>query len=411
MRRTSLLTSVAFPLAGALALLAAHCGSTTTGSYNGGSGTNAATTGGADTSGVNSGSTTGSGGPTSGSTAGNSGAATTGSSTSGGNGGMDAAATGSTTGSNGGGMDASTGGMEAATTAVTPQSLFGKTNMWGDHFDDSFFLFPCYGNSGNQDCLTWLPGASGVENAASPGCPHMNDMTLPYELRGRQSHEYFQVGGEVGKHYLVTIKVEGVSEAKYYMGGMRPAGEGVVQNAVTLTWQAAPEQPCSDMPNANDCLNDTFYIGGAPVDFEFYNVYKLVVYNPPAAGSMGGDAGQGSELQHYYLNSFPKVNVQYETHLTYFISYTHQIVVPGGGVLEYHSGDTNCRAIDNCAATSFANPPVMDCPNSGGRSITGLQIPSMYQGNPIASFNTHGGSNQPFHSHVIHVRVSAVQAM
>jgi hypothetical protein len=35
----------------------------------------------------------------------------------------------------------------------------------------------------------------------------------------------------------------------------------------------------------------------------------------------------------------------------------------------------------------------------------------MYQGNPIASFNTHGGSNQPFHSHVIHVRVSAVQAM
>ena len=79
------------------------------------------------------------------------------------------------------------------------------------------------------------------------------------------------------------------------------------------------------------------------MNFENYNVYKLTVH----------DTG-GNEIQHYYLNSMPKVATPYENHDTFPEGYTAVIPVMGGGTIQYHQADRNCRAIDNCGTGSRA---------------------------------------------------------
>ena len=125
--------------------------------------------------------------------------------------------------------------------------------------------------------------------------------------------------------YNLTFTVNGVAEAKYYTGGMRDAGTGVVANA---------QGPAG---------TDTFYRGGTPVAQEFYNVYKLVVRNPG-----------GAELNHYYLNSFPQTTTPYEDHETFLLHYTKTIPVPGGGTVDLFMGDSNCHAVDNCGPGVYA---------------------------------------------------------
>jgi hypothetical protein len=271
---------------------------------------------------------------------------------------------------------------------------------------DSFILFPCYSNQ-QQDCITNPPGTA---------CPHFNDMTLPYEQRGIQFHNYFQLGGTVGQMYKMTIHVEGITEAKYYMGGTC-----VPNNPDQPKCAAGRADGLADPTNANTLditvASDTFYTGGAPVDFEFYNIYKLVVHNPAPAGATidpgSGVATNGPELQHYYLNSFPKTNIPYEDHVTYFVNFTHTIPVPGGGVIEYHLGDTNCHAIDNCGVGRFT----ATCAANAGRSIPNITIPATTMGLKVAAnglgmgvgINQRNGTSQPFHSHVFHVTVTAFQ--
>ncbi len=118
-----------------------------------------------------------------------------------------------------------------------------------------------------------------------------------------------------------------------------------------------------------------------------------------------GVSGAGTEVQHYYLNSFPQTNTPYETHSTYFINYTHKIVVPGGGVIQYHMGDTNCHAIDNCGSGVFT----VTCAANAGRSIPNLTIPATSLGRQTSVINPRTGTAQPFHSHVLHVTVTAFQ--
>ena len=395
MKRSLLATSIALPIVGAVGAIAAMNCSPTVGQLvipdagGGGGGGSSSSSGSGSANG--SGSSSSSGGNSNGSSSSSSGGDTSSSSSGGSSSGspVEGGAGSSSSSSSGGTVDVKT--------------IFGMPNAYTEHFDDSFILFPCYGQSGNQDCLTVPQGQQ---------CPNQNQ-SLPYEDRGRQSFEYFQVGGTPGTMYLATIKVEGVSEAKFYQKGTPsvPAAQGPFSEADTLTFRPAPNVDCLDKgPGGGpDCLNDAFYAGGAPVDFEFYNVYKLTVYSNGA----GGDAGAGPELQHYYLNSFPTNAVSglqgngYETHKTYYISYTHTIPVVGGGVLEYHTGDTNCRAIDNCGNQVL----VQDCQPSQGRSIPNTTVPQMYMGQPVSGFNTHNGASQPFHSHILHIQVIAVKPM
>jgi hypothetical protein len=243
---------------------------------------------------------------------------------------------------------------------------------------DSFFLIGCYSQLA-QDCITNAPGTS---------CPNQ-DTTLPMEQQGLVTHEYFSLGGTPGKMYAATIQVNGMSEGKYYMGGTRAAGN-------------------ADPPNANTGNGtDTFYTGGAPVNVENYNVYKITVRNAPTAGGM---PGSGTEIQHYYLNSFPQTNIRYEDHNTFALSYSHTITVPGGGEIEYLMEDRNCHAVDNCGPGVGGAP----CPIAQGRNVPNepnLVIPTTYLGQPVASLNTRNGASQPYHAQIIHITVTSVTAM
>ena len=307
-------------------------------------------------------------------------------------------------GSAGTGTGGSGGAMGGAgAPALSVADVFGIANNYGDKLADSFILFPCYSKAA-QDCIT-IP--SGVT------CPNENNTALPYEERGVQFHEDFHIGGTPGAMYIATIHVDGITEAKYYEKGTctgsdtpttcdtgRAAGLKDPPAAVTNTFQS-----CS-APDPQHC-NDTFYIGGDPVDAEHYNVYKITVYNSPDAA----DGGPGQEVQHYYLNSFPaNTGTAYEQHSTYYVSYSHDIPVVGGGVIEYKMGDQNCHAIDNCGPGVYTT----DCTatdKNAGRSLPNITIPSTYLGKQVSVINATNGANQPYHSHVLHITVTAVRPM
>ena len=256
----------------------------------------------------------------------------------------------------------------------TVADIFGTKNSFGESLVDSFFLWPCYSNQ-NQDCITNVPGTS---------CPtpKPNGTGLDYEEQGLVVNETFQVGGTPGKMYNATIQVNGISEGKYYENGTRAAGN-------------------TDPPNAqSDKGTNTWYTGGSAIYFEYYNVYSIRVQDTA-----------GKELQHYYLNSFPKTgNVQYEDHWTFAISYTASFPVMGGGTIVYHASDINCHAIDNCGSATTSQT----CPTSQARLVPndpGLKVPATYQGKQTSGMNYRTGATQPWHSHIIHIKFTDVQPM
>jgi len=183
--------------------------------------------------------------------------------------------------------------------------------------------------------------------------------------------------------YNMTFTARGIVEAKYYMGGTRDAGN------------ATPTDP------DNAAGGDTFYRGGSPINQEFYNVYKLVVKNP-----------DGSELNHYYLNSFDK-NTGFENHRTFPIHFTKTIPVVGGGSIELFAGDSNCRAVNNCGAGATSTA----CPATAGRKVpegageSPVTIPAMYMGKAVTSINLQTGTMQPYKAQIVNILVTAVTPM
>src|SRR5207253_2067750 len=104
-----------------------------------------------------------------------------------------------------------------------------------------------------------------------------------------------------------------------------------------------------------------------------------------------------------------QTSIPYENHRTFPIAFTHDIVVPGGGVVEYHFGDRNCHAVDNCGP----GPHSASCTATAGRNVPSdpnLVIPTTYMGQSVASQNTRNGVSQPFHAALVHVTVTDVVA-
>jgi hypothetical protein len=270
-------------------------------------------------------------------------------------------------------------------------------NLFNEQVSDSLILLPCYSNAA-QDCIVIPTGTV---------CPNGNNMALPYEQRGAQFDEFFPVGGTAGQMYMATFHVDGITEAKYYENGTC-VGSDTPATCVVGRAAGVGDPPAVNTnvfvscttPNPQQC-NDTWYTGGDPVDFEFYKVYKLTVYGPSA------DGGLGPEIQHYYLNSFPKTATPYEQHSTYFVSYSHTISVPGGGTIELKAGATNCHGIDNCGPGFFTTT----CSANAGRSLPGVTIPSMHMGQSTSVLNYRTGAAQPWHAQLFHVTVTAVTAM
>jgi hypothetical protein len=244
----------------------------------------------------------------------------------------------------------------------------GVPNTFGETLKDSFILLPCYGQV-SQDCLTLPNGMA---------CPNQN--AASFEARGFTQTDTFKLGGTSGTMYAMTFTLNGITEGKYYSGGTRDGGNGAVANA------------------DGDTGSDTFYQGGMPVAQEFYNVYKMTVKNP-----------DGTELKHYYLNSFPTGGVgDYEHHNTFTLHYTKTIPVPGGGSVELFIGDSNCHAVDNCG------PGVFGTKCTTPRNIpseTNLVIPAKYMGKNVSDINTITGAKQPYHAQLMHITVNTVTAM
>jgi hypothetical protein len=316
----------------------------------------------------------------------------------------------------------------------TIASVMGMPNSYGEKVSDSFILFPAYDCTQNQDCTTVptgmacpnQPGGSNppdcMKYQADPVAAHC----MNYEDQGVQYNETFNIGGTVGKMYMVTVHIEGVTEGKYYENGTRVAGTGDPPQAFTF---ATMNHCCIDadvnvVPNcktdpSGSMCNNTWYIGGNPVDAEHYNVYRISVYPP------GADGGAASELAHYYMNSFPQSSAMYENHITYYVSYSASFPVEGGGTIVYKQTDQNCRAINNCGNTSAVSIPC----GAGNPAVNGLHprtiydpmtnlpvtIPTTYKGQMVSqiSLTSKGGTgpSQPYSSHVFHIVVTGLTAM
>jgi hypothetical protein len=277
----------------------------------------------------------------------------------------------------GAGGSAGTGGAGGGGNLV--DTVACVKNNFGECFKDSWILIGCYSQAA-QDCITNRPGTA---------CPNQNS-SLPMEQQGLTTDEYFTVGGTPGTMYRITIRVNGISEGKYYEMGTRAAGN------------ASP-------PNVNDPNGiDGWYTGGRPVDFENYNIYKITVRSPPTNAAM---PQSGTEVAHYYLNSMPAgTGTNYENHNTFPFGYTHDIVVPAGGVIQYHTADRNCHAIDNCGPGSRST----SCAVTDGRPIPNepnAMIPASYMGQPVSGINTRNSNAQPFHSQVLHITATTVAVM
>jgi hypothetical protein len=274
----------------------------------------------------------------------------------------------SQSGPSAGGMGGAAGGGTGGSTAITVDQITGTPNAMGDKLSNSWMMFPCYAQQG-QDCITIASGA----------CPNQN-AALPFEQQGLVFDQSFDIGGTPGTIYNMTIQVNGITEGKYYQGGVRHGGD------------AAPANP--DLETGID----TFYTGGSPVNVENYNVYKLTTLD---------NAGQ--ELQHYYLNSMPSgTGPNFENHDTFPEGYTAVIPVTGGGKVSYHEADRNCHAVDNCGIGSRS----VSCVPEAGRNIPNepsVVIPASFLGMPMGGFNLRNGASQPFHAQIMHITVTAVE--
>ncbi len=261
----------------------------------------------------------------------------------------------------GGGMPAGGmpgGGMPGA--CMDPDCFAGTKNMHGFAWKDSFFLVACTEVQAH-DCLT-------VQGA----CP--NQGAANFEDKGSTFAEEFKMGGDMGKTYAVTLKVNGVVEGKYYTGGERRAGADT---------------------GAINTGADGWHVGGAPIPSS-YNVFKISVFQPDGT----------TEVAHYYLNSFPQAS-GLESHQTVLIAYEATIDVPGMSVIKYLNQDSNCRAINNCGPgdNGSACPAARNVPNEPG-----LAVPATYGGEPVnASFNVVNQAQQPFHAQMVHVSVIDVK--
>jgi hypothetical protein len=249
---------------------------------------------------------------------------------------------------------------------VTVSDIAGIPNQFSETMASSYFLVPCYATL-VQDCSTIPTGmVCGNQNA-------------PFEQQGWTQTEVFRIGGQTGSSYGITLNVNGIVGAKYYAGGTRDGGDTIVTNA---------QDPGG---------SDTFYRGGSPVPVEHYGIYKMTVKD-----------AAGTEVNHYYLNSFPQTTVAYENHQTFPIHFAKTIVVPGGGTVEYFIGSSNCRMINNCG------PGIYTGTCTASRNIPGepnFVVPTMYMGGAVQSLNLVNGASQPFHAQIIHVTVTAVSKL
>jgi hypothetical protein len=265
---------------------------------------------------------------------------------------------------------------------IPPQpepDLFVYKSDFGFFLKDSWFITGCAQKAGH-DCM-----------GLTPTCPQA---AVDFEDKGYTSTETFRLGGNVGRTYAVSFKFNGVTEGKFYQGG------SWANPSVDVATPGGPEPKVDEFGVAND----TFYIGGTAVPSN-YNSLRMRVLDPAK-----------KEIARYYMNAYPG-NSGAESHRTFLISYSHTIDVMGGGFVEFHIGDANCHAIDNCGPGN-----VSDTSCDAARSIpneANVTLPAMYNDYtapmqphlvPLSQLNVITGAKQPWHAQISHFTVWRVVA-
>lgn len=127
----------------------------------------------------------------------------------------------------------------------------------------------------------------------------------------------FNVGGETGKTYELTVHVYGVAELRSdYAGGTRRQGQ----------------------TSNNASMGDFFYTGGSYTPGMGYNVYGVRV-EPAVDGAAETDGGNN-----YFLNARDGSG---EGHEVYKLDYEMVIPVPADGKVTFQAYDPNCLQIMN----------------------------------------------------------------
>jgi hypothetical protein len=277
-------------------------------------------------------------------------------------------------------VDAGTGGG-GGSTVINVDEVASSKSDFGFAWKDSWFISGCPLLVG-YDCIT------------AAMCPNQN--ALDVEDKGAVVTETFPLGGALGTMYAVTFVFNGLMEGRYYTGG---------QWAEPSMDVATPGGPPSKV-NESGIGNDTFYIGGTAVASN-YAVMRMRVLD-----------SNKKEFGRYYMNAYP-ADSNAETKRTFLISYSHTILVPGRGFVEYRLADSNCHMVDNCGAgpprNATCDKPARDIPNEPN-----VVLPAMYTDVaspiqpflvPLASLNPITGAKQPWHSQMSHLTVTRVVAM
>ena len=193
--------------------------------------------------------------------------------------------------------------------------------------DGQRLVAPCLGATENTVCRTTVgacPPPNVVDRALSGAI--LTDKTLP-------------IGGSPTTTYTISLRVQGVVEAKMYTA-------------------STDAESTLGSPAANG-----FATGGMPSTVNAYGVYMVRVSNPP---------------QDYFLNSVAPPGVS--NHTTYGVDYAAQIRATGGSTVRLVASDSNCSEIRNCGPSfdgTTCKAPIVLVPTA-----------SAAQKNPTFDFNT-----------------------
>jgi polyisoprenoid-binding protein YceI len=144
-------------------------------------------------------------------------------------------------------------------------------------------------------------------------CWHYPGGTMTCPGAGTVVIDTFSVTGDVLTIYDVTLRIRGVVELKYFLGGSRAAPSGTL---------------------------NSWYVGGSP-DLSHepaFNVYQMTVSSPS---------------QTFHLNSAP--SQAEERRESFEIDYQVTIPVRGGATIALTNRDSNCIANRNCGAPATPN--------------------------------------------------------
>jgi hypothetical protein len=241
---------------------------------------------------------------------------------------------------------------------------------YGNQWKDSWFIRGCPIKAGH-DCIT------------IPICPNTN--AANFEDRGAVTTETFPIGGTPGRTYSVTFQVNGISEAKYYQGGTRDAGD-----ILPVDYESA------DL--------DMFYRGGTPV-VSNYGVMRMRVLD-----------SNRIEVARYYMNSASPSSGM-ESHRTFHLSYSKTIDVPGDGFVEYLTQDRDCHSTDNCndgnvtdteciAARGIPHEEANPLPRYAIDPDPAHDVMGKHISVPIGTLNSVNGDTKPWHSQIVHVTIT-----